>query len=220
MSTHLMLHSPPPRPPLVLQECPPIDPIGSGQNLLNMSLGVESAQCPLHSTKPIMLECLVKKEGRAVRKRWQEWKQLEGKDIFWFPTFAAWVGRASTARRLYHANRDSYKLFTLGPHCGHFPCRASLHGAPGSWRARVGCQREDWRLEIALFPNTQADVVWIFGGRFGEKGLDWGNMKWNQTGFTLETSGDDKTLKRISTAGGNSVSCSRMHEKCDCICSF
>lgn len=40
-------------------------------------------------------------------------------------------GRASRAPRLHHANRDSHKLFTLGPYCGHFPCRASLHGTSG-----------------------------------------------------------------------------------------
>lgn len=142
MSTHLMLRSPPPRPPLVLQECPPIDPIGSGQNLLNMSLGVESAQCPLHKYEAhhVGMSC---QEGRkSCKKKMARMETARGKGHI-LPPYNSSSGRASTARRLYHANRDSYKLFTLGPHCGHFPCRASLHGAPGSWRARVGCQRED-----------------------------------------------------------------------------
>lgn len=67
------------------------------------------------------------------------------------PPYNSSGGRASPARRLHHANGDLYKLFTLGPRCGHFPCGASLHGASGSWRAGAGCQRE----EMSLFLDTQ-----------------------------------------------------------------
>ncbi len=120
--------------------------------------------------EPNILECFVKKDGRrGVRKRWQEWKQLEGEDICCLLTTAA--TEHLQPRRLHSANRDSYKLFTPGPHCGHFPCGASLHGAPGSWRAWAGCQRQNWRLEMALFPNTQPDVLWVFAGHFEEKRL-------------------------------------------------
>lgn len=108
------------------------------------------------------------------------------------PPYNSRSGRASTARRLHHANRDSYKLFTLGPHCGHFPCGASLHGTPGSWRARVGCQKEDWRLEVALFSKHTGWSTLSLCRPLRGKEVGLKKRKLNQTRFTLETTGEDK----------------------------
>lgn len=131
-------------------------------------------------------------EGRkGCKKKMAKMETARGKGHM-LPPYNSRSGRASTARRLHHANRDSYKLFTLGPHCGHFPCGASLHGTPGSRRDRVGCQREDWRLEVALFSkHTGWCTLSLWRPLWGkEVGLK--NRKLNQARFTLETTGEDK----------------------------
>lgn len=123
--------------------------------LFKMSPGLESAQCRTrYKAGRVGMFLSRKKEGRAAgikrKKRWHGWKELEGKDICRLLTAAA-VAEHPLPRRLRRANRDSCKLFTLGPCCGRLPCRASLPGVPGPRRALVGCQREDWRVESGPF---------------------------------------------------------------------
>lgn len=56
--------------PSVQQECPPINPIGSGLELLKMSRGLESALCPQSSPESGMLEGFFgKKEAEKRRRR-------------------------------------------------------------------------------------------------------------------------------------------------------
>lgn len=173
-SARLTLHSsftsatPRPHPLSARQECPPINTIGSARNYLRCHQGWNLLSV-LHGIKPGGLEW--KKEGRAAgikrKKRWHGWEELEGKDICRLLTAAA-VAEHPLPRRLRRANRDSYKLFTLGLCCGRLPCRASLPGVGGPRRALGGCQREDWRVESGPFSRqTRSCSVKLWRGKKG-----------------------------------------------------
>lgn len=97
------------------------------------------------------------------------WKQLEGEDIMLLPYSNS---RASTARRLHCANRELYKLFTPGPHCGHFPCGGL---PPRVSRLLEGPSRvPEGGLKAGNGPlfQTWPDILRVFSGCFEESGED------------------------------------------------
>lgn len=67
------------------------------------------------------------------------------------------------------------------------PAGASLHGAPGFWRAWAWCLREDWRLEMALLPSRHAcwrtvSLCGLWGGGIdfdwrAESEIRWGSCQ-------------------------------------------
>lgn len=120
-TTKVTLHSP---PPSFLQECPPINPTGSGQSYFGRRWDLLS----VHSTAGASRDA----EGGGVKGG------NNGNRLMQPPRSS----RASRAWRRLSADRDFYKWFIPGPLLCTFPPRAIYPW--GQWLLEG--QGDDWRL--------------------------------------------------------------------------